>query len=171
MSYATIKGTAATELYPNTPFTDANGIQHPGNWLELSTPEMRVEAEVFDIVEPPAAPEGKTIVPQGLALIDGVPHRVYDVIDTPAPVVRVPERVTNSDWRVALIQMGKLNEVTAKVNASNVPNNLIGQIAYQRFEYANEVYLSELMSFKDVFGFTEAEVNESMFTAAAVSAS
>ncbi len=45
-----------------------------------------------------------------------------------------------------------------------------GAIAWQRWEYANNVYRADLMALKDSFGFTAADVDESLRRAAAVPA-
>lgn len=39
-------------LQLDTPFTDAEGIQHPANWLRLSSPEERTAIGITEIPDP-----------------------------------------------------------------------------------------------------------------------
>lgn len=76
--------------------------------------------------------------------------------------VDVPERSTLSDWRVALIKMGRLNDVLTLVKAAKDSGTIEGQIAWERLEYANHVYRDELMQLAPVFGFSPSDVDESL---------
>jgi hypothetical protein len=92
--------------------------------------------------------------------------------ERPAPVP-VPDRVTNADWRVGLLtwgEGGRLDELRARVEAARDSGSLEGRIAHERLEYANHVYRAELMQLKDAFGFSAADVDESLMRAAAVAA-
>lgn len=81
----------------------------------------------------------------------------------------VPDGPTLSDWRVALIQMGRFSDVKAAVETARDSGAVEGLIAWERFEYANNVYRAELLRLAPVFGFTEAEIDESLRGAALVS--
>lgn len=87
-----------------------------------------------------------------------------DPVPPPAPL---PE-VTLSDWRVALIDMGRFSDVEAAVLAAKESGTAEGLIAWQRFEYANHVFRSELIELAPLMGFTEAEVDESLSRARAL---
>lgn len=78
----------------------------------------------------------------------------------------VPESVTNSDWRVGLILWGRFAEVEAKVIAARDSGTVEGQIVWQRWEYANDVFRAELMARREAFGFSAEEVDESLRRAA-----
>lgn len=80
-----------------------------------------------------------------------------------------PDRPTLSDWRVALIQMGRFADVKAAVEAARDTGSVDGLIAWERFEYANNVYRAELLRLAPVFGFSEADIDQSLRIAATVS--
>lgn len=86
----------------------------------------------------------------------------------PAPPV---QEVTLSDWRVALILMGRFEEVEAAVLAAKDSGSPEGLIAWQRFTCANHVFRSELVELASMMGFTEAEVDESLAQARALAQS
>lgn len=80
------------------------------------------------------------------------------------------ESVTNSDWRVGLILWGRFADVETKVIAARDSGTMEGQIVWQRWEYANDVFRAELMARREAFGFSADEVDESLRRAAAVGA-
>lgn len=80
----------------------------------------------------------------------------------------VPDGPTLSDWRVALIQMGRFQDVKAAVEVARDSGSTEGLIAWERFEYANHVFRAELLRLAPVFGFSEAEIDESLRVAAQV---
>lgn len=84
--------------------------------------------------------------------------------------MRVPDGPTLSDWRVALIQMGRFVEVKAAIDAARDSGSTEGLIAWERFEYANHVYRAELLRLAPVMGFTEADIDQSLTVAAQVAA-
>jgi hypothetical protein len=98
----------------------------------------------------------------------------------PAPAV-VPDGPTLSDYRVALTLWGRLDDVTNRVTtlaASTSPQQaMLGKIAKERLEYANNVFRAQLIAptdasggrFYGVFGFTAADVDESLYRAHQVS--
>ncbi|MBB3905579.1 hypothetical protein GGR33_005119 [Methylobacterium brachythecii] len=86
-----------------------------------------------------------------------------------APPVVVPDNPTNSDWRVGLILWQRFAEAEAKVVAAKDSGSVQGLIAWQRWEYANNVLRSELLQLKDVFGFAAADVDESLWRADRIS--
>lgn len=87
---------------------------------------------------------------------DGSPF----LISTP-----IVERSALSDWRVALVHMGRLDEVLALVKAAKDSGSIEGRIAWERVEYANHVHRSELMQLAPIFGFSPDEVDESLILA------
>jgi hypothetical protein len=82
--------------------------------------------------------------------------------DPPSSHPGTSEQETLSDWRIGLIKNGRFVDVQARVAAARDSGAEIGLIAWERFEYANYVYRSELMALKDVFGFSASEVDQSM---------
>jgi hypothetical protein len=87
----------------------------------------------------------------------------------PQPNVASPPP-TLSDWRVALIQLGKFDIVRNAIIAARDSGDPVGLIAWERFEYANNVYRAELLRLAPLFNFTEADVDESLAMAASVAA-
>lgn len=88
----------------------------------------------------------------------------------PAPVPEpIPDGPTLSDWRVGLTLWGRIDDVTAKVAAlvasSNPATVILGKIARERLEYANNVFRAQLLLLKDAVGFTAADVDESLWRA------
>lgn len=77
---------------------------------------------------------------------------------------------TLSDWRVALIQMGRFSEVKAAIESARDTGSVEGLIAWERFEYANHVYRAELLRLAPLMGFTEADIDESLIVAAQIAA-
>lgn len=167
------KDGAAVEAFRGVAFVDRDEIQRPSNWLELATPEELAGAQIREDwpVEPPAPPAGKVLV-LGPPVVEGDQVvRSYSLEDAPAPQPDpVPESVTNSDWRVGLILWGRFAEVEAKVIAARESGTVEGQIVWQRWEYANDVFRAELLARREAFGFSAEEVDESLRRAAAVSA-
>lgn len=165
------KDGAAVEVFPGVAFVDRDAISRPSNWLDLATPEERAAAGIVEIAEPPAPPAGKVVVPGPLENRDGVLTRSFTLEDAPAPQPDpVPESVTNSDWRVALILWGRFAEVEAKVTAARDSGTVEGLIVWQRWEYANDVFRAELLARREAFGFSAEEVDESLRRAEAVGA-
>jgi hypothetical protein len=126
---------------------------------------------VFAVPEPDAAPEGQMEAGRALVDKDGRPvwAVTYQPISTPE-LAPIPDGPTNSDWRVGLRIWGRFAEVEAAVIAARDSGTLEGGIAWDRFEYANNVYRSELMRLRDALGFSAEDVDESLRRAAAVSA-
>lgn len=102
------------------------------------------------------------------ALTDRVKAGTLSIAAYVAPAPTVPDGPTLSDWRVALIQMGRLDDVRARVTAARDAGSIEGAIAFERFEYANNVFRAELLQLAPVFAFTEAEIDESLMRAAAI---
>lgn len=118
------------------------------------------EGETLAFVEGPATLE---IVPlAGLELWDALQESGV-AIGAVSP--NAPDNPTNSDWRVGLVLWGRFAEVEAKVIAARDGGTVQGLIAWQRWEYANNVLRNELMQLMDVFGFTAGEVDESLWRA------
>ncbi|GEP11441.1 hypothetical protein [Methylobacterium gnaphalii] len=127
-----------------------------------------LDGEELAHIEGPATLE---ITPRdGLILWDAL--RALDVPIAAAPAT-VLDNPTLSDWRVALTLWGRIDDVTAKVNAlvaSTTPAEaMLGKVAKERLEYANNVLRAQLLQLKDVFGFSADEVDESLWRAAQVS--
>lgn len=148
------------------------------SWETLNTMSVRSREEfgAYEVPEPDPAPEGKVEVSRALKPTGRRP--VWDVTyaDIPAPgPAPTPESVTNSDWRVGLILWpgsdgkSRFDEVEAKVIAARESGTTEGKIVWQRWEYANDVYRTELMALHETFGFSTEEVDESLSRAAAVS--
>lgn len=99
----------------------------------------------------------------------------------PPPAAAEPDGPTLSDWRVALTLWGRIDAVAAAVGAlvaaSDPAKAMVGKIAKERLEYANNVFRAQLLAPVDatgtplcsVFGFTAADVDESMWRAQQVS--
>lgn len=169
MTYATKIDGAWVVVAPGAPFVDAAGISRPGNWLDLASAAERDAAEVYAVPDPAAPPAGKV---ETARTIGGTtrPKWVVTYADTPPPPEPVvPDGATNSDWRVGLIMWGRFAEIEAKIIEARDSGTPEGLIVWQRWEYANNVYRAELMGFREAFGFSAAEVDESLYRAAAVS--
>ena len=84
-----------------------------------------------------------------------------------------PDGPTLGDWRVGLTLWGRLDAVTAAVQAamaSSDPQTAItGKIANQRIEYSNNVFRTDLIAVMAIFEFTQADVDESLWRASQVS--
>jgi hypothetical protein len=76
---------------------------------------------------------------------------------------------TLSDWRVGLVLLGKFDAVKAAVLAARDAGSVDGAIAWERFEYANNVYRAELLRLAPVMRFSEADVDQSIAKAIEVS--
>lgn len=81
----------------------------------------------------------------------------------------VPDQPTLADWRVGLLLWQRLDEVGARVAgliASTQPaERILGAIAHQQLEYSNNVSRARLTQIRAAFGFSEAEVDESLWRA------
>jgi hypothetical protein len=84
-----------------------------------------------------------------------------------------PDNPTLGDWRVALTLWGRIDDVTGKVSAlvsSDKPDQQkLGKIASERLNYSNNVLRAQLLQLKDAFGFSAAEIDESLYRARQVS--
>ncbi|TXN43597.1 hypothetical protein [Methylobacterium sp. WL7] len=108
-------------------------------------------------------------------LADQAGHRFINgaltVYKPPAPTV--PDNPTLGDWRVGLMLWGRIDDVTAKVAAlvssSDPAKQRIGKVASERLNYSNNVLRAQLLQLKDAFGFTAADVDESLYRAQRVS--
>lgn len=88
---------------------------------------------------------------------------------TPPPLpISVPDNPTLSDWRVGLLLWGRRDELLGKVEAERAKGTVIGKIADERVNYANNVLRSQLVQLKGVFDFSELEIDESLWRAAQV---
>lgn len=76
-----------------------------------------------------------------------------------------PDGPTLSDWRVGLLLWGRRDELLGKVEAEKAKGTPIGAIADERVNYANNVLRAQLLQLQAVFGFTEAEIDESLWRA------
>lgn len=76
-----------------------------------------------------------------------------------------PDGPTLSDWRVALLLWGRREELLGKVEAEKAKGTPIGAIADERVNYANNVLRAQLLQLRAVFGFSEAEIDESLWRA------
>lgn len=127
MMYAIIKGGEVVEVYPGRQFVDGAGIQRSPNWLDLAKPAERTAAGVFDIVEPPAAPEGKVVRVLGLEVVNGVPKRRFVVEDAPAPPKPpIPESISDRQFAQVLALDGVItqDEALAWAARGDLPKRL-----------------------------------------------
>lgn len=96
----------------------------------------------------------------------------FDAQPAPAPA-GPPDGPTLGDWRVALTLWGRIEDVSAKVAALAASNDAeqqkIGRVATERLNYSNNVFRAQLLQLKDAFGFTAADVDESLYRARQVS--
>lgn len=109
---------------------------------------------------------------QGARRWDG--QAVVPYVPPPLPVA-VPDSPTLGDWRVGLVLWSRtdangvatdrLTDVMNAVNELVAAGNPMGVVARERLEYSNNVLRAELMQLKDAFGFTEADVDESLWRA------
>lgn len=91
----------------------------------------------------------------------------------PAPAV-VPDGPTLGDWRVGLLLWttptgNRRDELDAKVSDLAAIGNVMAEIAKERSQFSNNVFRAQLMVLKDAIGFTEADVDESLYRAHQVS--
>jgi hypothetical protein len=151
--------------------TNADGVAVSWDTLQAWSDGECAAFGIPRVPEPTAPAAGQMEASRELVDADGSP--VWSVTYQPIPAPE-PERAmdgpTNSDWRVGLIMWGRFEEVEAKVIAARDSGSVEGAIAWQRWEYANNVYRADLMALKDTFGFTAADVEESLYRAAAVPA-
>ena len=56
-------------------------------------------------------------------------------------------------------------QAEALVASSDPATAMMGKIVTERLEYANNVFRSQLLTLKDALGFTEADVDESLWRA------
>lgn len=112
-----------------------------------------------------------------LACPDAVRAQVDAVLathdSTKPPPATALDNPTLGDWRVALTLWGRMDDVTARVNAliaaTDAVQRTLGKVAYERLNYSNNVLRSQLLQLKDAFGFTAADVDESLYRARQVS--
>ncbi|MEG9528246.1 MAG: hypothetical protein MIL41_21170 [Hyphomicrobiales bacterium] len=110
-------------------------------------------------------------------LADQAGHRFVDgalvVYTPPAPAPAAPDNPTLGDWRVGLVLWGRMDDVTSRVNAlvasSDPAQQRVGKVAYERLNYSNNVLRAQLLQLKDAFGFSAADVDESLYRAHQVS--
>jgi len=126
---------------------------------------------VFAVSDPASPPEGQFEASRKLVSRNKRPAWLvtYEAIPAPEPAP-VPDGPTNSDWRVGLRIAGRFAEVEAKIIAARDSGTLEGGIAWDRFEYANNVFRADLMRLREALGFSAEDVDESLIRAAAVSA-
>lgn len=82
-----------------------------------------------------------------------------------------PDNPTLSDWRCGLALWKRpdgtlrLDEVTAKVADLVASGHPLGRIARERLEYANNVTRAQLVQLAGLFGFSSAEIEQSLWRA------
>lgn len=140
----------------------------PTEWIKNAV-EARVLAKKQELADGETARRRQAGEP-ALATLDALVAAALKRLDEAgeAPEAPAPDSPTLSDWRVGLALWkgasgaARLDEVTAKVAALEKAGNPMGRIARERLEYANHVLRAQLVQLKGVFGFTEAEVEESL---------
>jgi hypothetical protein len=84
-----------------------------------------------------------------------------------------PDNPTLGDWRVGLTLWGRMDDVTNRVAglvaSTDANQQKLGRIASERLNYSNNVLRGQLLQLKDAFGFTAADVDESLYRAYRVS--
>jgi hypothetical protein len=146
----------------------------------LSWPEGGEDWQAFGLARPSPAstpPAGKVEVSRALVDDGGKPAWAVTYEDAPAPAApTAPDNPTLGDWRVGLsLWIGdgatstRLDDVTASVasltGSDNVQARAIGSVAHQRLEYSNNVLRAQLRQLAPAFGFSAAEVEESLWRA------
>lgn len=165
MSYAA-KPTSTWVLLPYGEPVTLNDTQVSYETLNLWSEEERNKFGIWSIPEP-NTPLNK--VETSRELNPSAPEWQVTYTDLAPVTPSVPDGPTLSDWRVGLMLWGRLDEVKNKVTLQANLGNPLGKMAQERLEYANHVLKEQLYQIKSVFGFTEAEVDESLWRAYYVS--
>ena len=125
--------------------------------------QSNIEQSGLTVVTPEVFFEAITKI--GLAkYADGA---LSDYVPPPGPV-EIPDNPTLSDWRVGLLLWNRLDDLLVKVQNEKAKGTVIGKIAEERVNYANNVLRSQLVQLKDVFNFTDADIDESLWRASQV---
>lgn len=168
MTFATKIDGAWVALAPYQPAT-VNGISASWATLMAWSSAEREAFGLFEVPEPPAPAAGKYEKTRVLKPTGAKPSWDVTYADLPPPVAPVaPDNPTLGDWRVALLLWGRLSDIQAKVSALKAAGNPLGAVADERMNYSNNVLRGQLLQLKDVFGFTSAEVEESLWRASQV---
>jgi hypothetical protein len=165
MFFAIVDAGQPQELEPGRPFVSGD-TQHPWAVTQIWSAADLKSIGVYPITETDI-PAGKVSVGSSLTFAKGVVTRKHVLADKPAEPA--PDGPTLSDWRVALVVMGRFDDVLEKITAARDSGSVEGAIAWQRFEYANNVYRAELLKLAPVMGFTTEDVEQSLTIAAQVS--
>ena len=85
-----------------------------------------------------------------------------------------PDGPTLGDWRVGLLLWktptgNRRDELDQKVADLAATGDVMAEIAKERSQFSNNVFRAQLMVLKDAIGFTEADVDESLYRAHQVS--
>lgn len=170
MTHATRAG-SGWALLPYGEDVTYQGVTASYATVMLWSDDEREAFGVFAVPEPSVAPEGQVEASRKLVSRNKRPawSVTYQPIPAPEPAP-IPDGPTNSDWRVGLRIWGRFAEVEAAVIAARDSGTLEGGIAWDRFEYANNVYRADLMRLREALGFSAEDVDESLIRAAAVSA-
>jgi hypothetical protein len=104
---------------------------------------------------------------------DEVVERQKDADAAANAIAGPPDNPTLGDWRVALTLWGRMDDVTnrvaALVSSAKPDQQKLGKIASERLNYSNNVLRAQLLQLKDAFGFSAADVDESLWRAQRVS--
>ena len=169
MTHATRAG-SGWALLPYGEDVTCEGVTASYATVMLWSDDEREAFGVFAVPEPDAAPEGQ--METSRTLVSRSKRPVWSVSYQPAPDPKpptAPDNPTLGDWRVALVLWGRLADVLGRIKALVDAGNPLGVVAQERVEYSNNVLLAQLLQLKDVFGFTEADVIESLWRADRVS--
>lgn len=161
-----INGPNWVELQPGRDVV-IDGIASSYETVTIWSTQMRTSRGIKAIVDD-TIPDGKVVTGSALVDASGSPRRQWVLEDAPPP--RIPDGPTLSDWRVALIQMGRFSDVEAAIITARDSGSVEGAVAWQRFEYANNVYRAEMLRLAPVMGFSEADIDQSLTVAAQVAA-
>lgn len=143
----------------------------PDEWVKNAV-EARVLAKKRELGDAETARRRQAGEPP-LATLDALVAAALKRLDGngEAPVVSAPDNSTLSDWRCGLALWKRpdgtlrLDEVTAKVAELVASGHPLGRIARERLEYANNVTRAQLGQLAGLFGFTAAEIEESLWRA------
>lgn len=143
----------------------------PSEWVANAV-NARVLAKKQELADAETARRRQSGEPP-LATLDALVAAALRRIDESAevPEMQAPDNPTLSDWRCALTLWkrpdGKvrIDEVSAKVADLVASGHPLGRIARERLEYANNVTRAQLVQLAPLFGFTAAEIEESLWRA------
>ena len=120
-------------------------------------------------------PAGLKVYQRGISAVDQAGVEAVIAAHDPTLTDAVPISVTLANWRVGLDlwmhddskggQVSRLTDVQAAVKGLVDAGNPVGKVAYQQLEYSNTAERPRLLALHEAFGFTAADVDESLHRA------